>query len=387
MAKIYQQLCPVLFGAGAAKEVGEKAKEFGAGKVLVIYDAGVKAAGLTDGVIESLNAAGLDYKIFDGILPDAPDDTVNAAGQLAQEYAPNVIIGLGGGSAMDSAKSIAVLAENPLPISQHFTTNGGGMFFGKNVKLILIPTNSGTGSEVTPISVVHDMTRNVKDTILRPADLAILDPELTLTAPAKVTAASGMDAMSHAVEAYTSNGANPKSDLLALEAVRLIAENLEKSCANGSDIDARSALSFASNIAGISFADASVHIGHCAAHELGVQFEYAHGVVCAIAAPCVVEFAASAMPVDKMKKLAEALHVEVPEGADSEAIGNLCGAAMRELSRKVNIPSLKELGATREKAVACADGAVNNNWFYIMAPKEVNVEVMAEFIGNMYDKY
>ena len=318
---------------------------------------------------------------------DGRKDVVIEAGKLAQEYKPAVIVGIGGGSAMDSAKSIAVLAEHPLPISQHFTTNCGGMFFGKDVKLILIPTNSGTGSEVTPISVVHDMTRNVKDTILRPADLAILDPELTLTAPAKVTAASGMDAMSHAVEAYTSNGANPKSDLLALEAIRLINDNLEKACVNGKDIDARSALSFASNIAGISFADASVHIGHCAAHELGVQLEAPHGVICAIAAPCVVEFAASATPVEKMKKMAEALSLKVPEGADSEEIGKLCAAAMRELAHKVNVPSLKDLGASREQCVACAEGAVNNNWFYIMAPKEVNVEVMADFIGNMYDKY
>ncbi len=386
MVNVYQQLCPVLFGAGAVKELGAKVNEFGCKKVMVVCDPGVKAAGLTDDALASLEAAGIEYELYSEVLPDAPDNIINEVGLRLQTEGFDMVVGLGGGSAMDSAKAMSVLADKPLPISRHFTTCGGGMNVSGAVKLIMIPTNSGTGSESTPISVVHDMERNVKDTILRFADLAIVDPMLTVSAPPFVTATTGMDALSHAVEAYTSNNTNPKTDLMSLEAIRLIKTQLPVAYADGKNIEARTDLSFASNIAGIAFADASVHIGHCAAHELGVQLECAHGIICSITSPCVIEFAAPAMPLKKMVKLAAALDVAVPEGADSVAIGSLCANAIRELARGLNIPALSTLGS-REKCISCAQGAIDNNWFHIMAPREVTLQAMEEFLANMYDNY
>ena len=386
MSTTYQQLCPVCFGAGAISEIGEKAKEFGAKKVFCVYDQGVKASGIADRVIGYLRAAGMEVETFDEVIADAPDTMINEVGARIHGQDYGLVVGLGGGSSMDTAKAISVLADHPLPIKQHFASNGGTPILGSQTKLILVPTASGTGSEVTIMSVIHDTDKESKEAVLRPADLAIVDPELTMSAPPGVTASSGLDALSHAVEAYTSAGCNPKDDLLALHAIGLIAGHLEAAYRDGTNLEARTALSFASNIAGIAFSDASVHVGHCAAHEMGLKLHMPHGIACAIATPVVIEFCADALP-EKTRRMAEVLGVQVPEDAAPEQVGRLAAGAVRALMRRVDIQPLREQGHSRQDVLDCAKGAIENNWFHIMSPKPVDVDTMRTLLAEMYDRY
>lgn len=379
MAKEYSQLCPVLFGVGAADALPEKIQGYGGGPVLFICDAGIRGTGLVDKMADAVRAAGIDADIFDEVEADAPDTKIDLASALFEKKQYKVLVGVGGGSSLDSAKAIAVLAENPGPVAKYFMTWQAG----REVKLILIPTTSGTGSEVTPMCVIHDTVNNIKTGILRPADYAIVDPALTVSCPPKVTAYTGMDALSHAVEAYTCTAANEHSDLLALECMRLISRNLKAACDDGQNMAARSALAFASNIAGIAFAESSVHAGHAIAHETGVVLEQPHGLICALVTPVVIEYSAPCFP-ERMVPLAEALGATdvTPENAGAKA-----AEAVRALARALGIPSLKELGFKREDVVACAQGAVDHNIFIVTAPKPTGVPEVAALLGQMYDTY
>lgn len=386
MATTYQQLCPVLFGVGAVDQIGEKALEFGARKAYCIYDKGVRDSGIARRVVEKLQAAGVECTCFDQVQPDAPDTLIDQIGGEVYGGGYQLVVGIGGGSSMDTAKAVSVLADNPPPIRRYFASQPEPPVFEQRAKLILVPTASGTGSEVTIMSVVHDMEKEVKDAVLRHADLAIVDPELTSSAPPIVTASSGLDAMSHAAEAYTSAGANPKADLLALRAIELIAQNLEPAWRDGSNLECRTQLSFASNIAGMAFSDASVHVGHCAAHELGLRLHIPHGVGCAIALPVTIAFCADALP-EKTRAIARALGVQVSDQTPAGEAGRLAADAVRDLMRRVEIPSLKQAGHSREEVLACAEGAIANNWFHIMSPKPVDAAIMRELLGEMYDLY
>lgn len=381
MVSTYTQLCPVLFGVGAIEQLGEKAVAMGAKKALCVFDAGVKKAGLADRIVGLLEKAGIAVACFDEVIPDPTDEVVEKAGAAARAFGANLIVGLGGGSSLDTAKAASALNANPSPVQQYWSK-----LLTKKTPLILIPTVSGTGSESTIMSVVVDQRTHIKEAILNPGDLAIVDPQLTVSAPASVTAASGMDALAHAVESYTTNCGNPRSDVLSLEAMRLIVANLEAACKDGSNIAAREKLSLASNFAGISFSDASVHIGHAAAHELGNSFRMPHGVACALTLPEVIRFVADALP-ERSLRIAEALGVALPAGASGVQAADLAIARVHALMTAIGIRSLKAQGIAREAVVAAATSAVEKNWFVCCAVKKVDVAVMADFLGKVYDNY
>ncbi len=384
MVSMYNQLCPVLFGPDAANELGKKAQEMGGTHAILVYDKGIGETGMVGRFEKDLKEHGISSLLFDGVLPDAPKDMVNRLGKLVQANMVDMVIGIGGGSSLDTAKAISILAENPLPIDQYYAHEQKA--FIKNMPVILIPTASGTGSEVTAMAVIHDEDTDAKEFVLRPGNLAIVDPKLTLSLPDFVTAATGLDAMSHAVEALTTNCGNPKADLLALHAISLIAENLPIAYKDGSDLKARTNLSLASNFAGMAFSDASVHFGHAAAHEMGIRFHMPHGEACAIALPEVIRFSASVIP-EKTKKIAEALGVEVPENINGSEAGELAAEKVRQLMRMTGIKSLKARGITREDTINCAKGAVEKNFFVICALKPVDINVMKKELMEMYDNY
>ena len=331
MISKYQQVCPVIFGPDAVLEIGSKVKEFHGTKVLCIYDKGVELSGIAEKIIRKIEDAGIDVYTFDKVM------------QFGTDYI-------------------------------------------KKTKLILIPTASGTGSEVTTISVIHDEDTDAKETVLRSADMAIVDPVLTISAPPHITAASGMDALSHAIESFTTNCGNPKSDILALHAMRLIIENIEDAYVDGQNLEARTKLSLGSNFAGIAFNDASVHFGHAAAHEMGIRFHMPHGIACAITLPEVIMFSADVAP-EKIYMIAEAIGIKDTEKISVETTAKLAAEKIRNLMRKLNIKTLKEQGYSREEIVSCAKAAVEKNWFVSCALKPVNVETMAQLLGKMYDNY
>ena len=371
---MYAQKAPVLYGCGAVAELGDKLKEMGGTKAFCVYDGGVAASGIADRIVGILKGAGIEVVTYDKVGSEAPDSVVNAGADFARASGVDCVVGIGGGSCLDISKFFAILLSHPGPVSDYYAYKVPKHL--PHVPIILIPTCSGTGSEVTAHGVVRDEATNKKEAVLCYSDLSILDPELTVTAPPKVTAFTGMDAMSHAAEAYTSNANNPRSDVLALNAIGRIARNLERAYKNGADIEARTELALGSNLAGIAFNDAGVHFGHAIAHTFGLELGLAHGVGCALVLPEVLAFSEKVIP-ERVEDIRKALGA--PEGQSAADY-------VRALMRKVDIPSLKSMGHSREKCVSLAEPSMYD-WFVIQSPFHVDASVMAEIIGCVYDNY
>ena len=379
----FNRSIPVLFGPGASLRTGLKVKQLGVQKVLCVYDKGIKDAGIADKVIDNLKAAGLQVVIFDGVHEDPSDTIINEAAELAIAEKIDGIVGVGGGSTMDTAKAVNVLMNNPPPISLYYEP---GKAVNPGKVLVLIPTTAGTGSEVTSVSVVSDTATHSKKGVMGPAanaTLAIVDPELLLGLPSKITAATGMDAFSHAVEALTSEGMNPMSDVLAEKAVALIIENLVKSVKDGSDLAARTNMMFAQLIAGIAFNDALPHWGHAIAHTLGSQYHIPHGIGCALALPAAVEYVADAVP-EKIRQAGLAMGLSLSEDLSPAEIGSAVGEAIRNLNREVGIPSLKEFKVD-EASLEQLPGAVLADDCAMFGPKRASAGQVLSMLKKTYD--
>ncbi len=338
----FSRTVPVLFGPGSSLRTGLKAKKLGVKKVLCVYDRGIKEAGVADKVVNNIKAAGLQVSIYDNVKEDPPDTLVDEGGEMARVEEVDGIVGVGGGSAMDTAKAINALLNNPPPIGRYYVGTGNKQKPGK--VLILLPTTAGTGSEATKITVISDTTTQTKKGILGPAvtaSLAIVDPELLLGLPPKITAATGMDAFSHAAEALTSEGMNPMSDVLAEKAIALIVSNLPQSIKDGSNLTARTNMAFSSLIAGIAFNDTMPHWGHAIAHTVGAQFHVPHGVGCAVALPAAIEFVADAVP-EKVRLIAASMGLSPSEEQSPSELGAMVAEAIRNFCREIGIPSLKD---------------------------------------------
>ncbi|MGI6492005.1 MAG: iron-containing alcohol dehydrogenase [Pelotomaculum sp.] len=228
----------VHFGPGVAKKAGEVALEFGAKKVLCIYDQGV--AKIAAGIAQTLKDAGLEVFEFDGVIPNPTDAVMEEAAKLGREANVDMVFGIGGGSSIDTAKGVKVLLTNPSPINQYI---GMGNIPNPTKPLCCIPTTAGTGSEVTSMTIITEPQNSRKIAVggrYLPPEVAIVDPELTLGMPPAVTASTGMDALTHAIEAYTCKLADPINDALSLKAIQLIYNSLPKAVFDGEDLQARS---------------------------------------------------------------------------------------------------------------------------------------------------
>ena len=261
MAVEYKQNAPVLYGAGAINELGDKLKEWGVEKALVMYDQGIKGAGIDKKVLDQLDAAGIPYVTYDQIPPDPPDTVVNECGEIAKKENVDAIIGLGGGSCMDAAKGVNFYVSNDLTDIRPYIDGPPIPQAPLKLKTIAIPTTSGTGSEVTFVAVLSDTEKGVKGGVFSPSTLAILDPELCLTVPPHITTMTALDALAHACESYTSIAANPKADILDLAAISMIFKYLPIAYKDGSNLEARSQLMLAANFAGMGFSDTMIQIG------------------------------------------------------------------------------------------------------------------------------
>ena len=290
----FQTTPNVLFEAGASKKLPDIVASFGARRVLLITDRGVRAAGLTRAAEAALAAAGVAVDVYDEVVADPPSTVIEAAARRARELGTDLVLSIGGGSALDTAKLVAYLAESDEPLDAIY---GVGLAKGDRLPLILVPTTAGTGSEVTPISIVTTPTSEKKGVVaprLLP-DWAVLDPELTLGLPAPVTAATGIDAMVHAIEAFTSKSRkNPISDQLAKQALALLAANVRTACSDGGNLEARSGMLLGSMLAGMAFANAPVAAVHALAYPIGGLFHVPHGLSNAMVLPHVVRFNAPA---------------------------------------------------------------------------------------------
>ena len=285
----------ILFGNGASVRTGEELKKLGVKKATLVTDQGLVKFGIAERIIQSVREAGIALDVYDKCEPDSSVETVEKIAGLAQDS--DVLIGLGGGSSMDPAKAAAILVANGGSIRDY---QGCDKFTKAPLPIVAIPTAAGTGSECTPFAVIADRQRAWKMPIggtgIMPA-LAICDPELTYSLPAGVTAATGMDALTHAIEAYTSRCTEPISDALAMQAIRLIAHAIRPAVYRGDiDRDARYDMMMGAMLAGYAFTSASLGISHCMAHPLGAQYQVPHGVANALCLPVVMEFNMGAWP-------------------------------------------------------------------------------------------
>jgi len=272
-------------------------------RVMIVTDPTMVQFGYADKVIQNLPQS-VSYRIFDQVEPDPSATTVQTGAQAMRDFKPDLIIALGGGSAMDAAKGMWLFYEQPNEtfsnLRQKFLDIRKRAYkfptLGRQAKFVAIPTTSGTGSEVTPFTVITDKEKNVKypiaDYALTP-DVAIVDPEFVMTVPASITADTGMDVLTHATEAYVSVLANDYTDGLALKAIKMIFEYLPRAYANGSDAEAREKVHNASTMAGMAFANAPLGINHSIAHKIGGEFHTPHGRTNAILMPHVIRYNAS----------------------------------------------------------------------------------------------
>ena len=308
----------VVFGAGKLAELAEVVKEKGSERPLVVTDKGIVAAGIADKVLAVLTGAGCDPVLFDGVQPD-PSAVV--VGKGYQEFAArgcDLVIGVGGGSAMDTAKAINLLRYNDGPILRY----AQGEQIGLSPNLVVVPTTSGTGSELSDGLVISgpDGGKYPILATLASSEYAVVDPELMVGMPPHITASTGFDALAHNVEAYTTTVATPITDHLTAPTIQSVLTWLPRAVADGSDIEARSHMAINCLMGGWMLRYGHTHAGHSVAHVLGGTFHIPHGFGCAYALPWVLEFNAPALP-EKTADLARWFGARVTGLETPEEIG------------------------------------------------------------------
>lgn len=383
MITSYDIFVPALMGSGSSLRTGLKVRELGCKKVLVVYDKGIEDLGIAGAIVENIQNAGVETICYNKVLPDPPDTMIEEAAEIARKEEIDGIVAVGGGSPMDTAKGINVLINNEPPIMQYFGVQDN---LKPGVPMVFIPTTSGTGSEVTNMTVISCVSLGKKDSVVSPvcvASLAILDPDLTLGLPPKLTAITGIDALAHAVESLTGGQANPLSDALAREAIRLIAKWLPIAYSDGSNPEAREQMILASMFAGMAFTNGLVHLGHSIGHTLGAQFHIPHGIACGITLPEVIEYTAKT-EYKKVEMICECLGAEIAENATPEEIGAVARKSLRSFIKSVGIPNLKDLGVSLEDTLKVAPLVTADSGF-ALAPYRITAAKVAEFLESAYD--
>lgn len=360
----------LVFEVGAAKKLAMKVKELGGGKVFISTDKGVVGANLLNPATGSLEEAGIDYVVFDEVEPNPSYQTVEKGFEIYKSEGCDCLVGIGGGSPIDTAKAIGVLANNPSETSNQFA---GKPIPNPIPPLVAIPTTAGTGSEVTQFSVVTDTVRKFKDAFFSPLlipKVALLDPNMLLTLPPKIVASTGMDALTHAIEAYISLRANPVTDALALEAIKMVSDNLRAQVANPGNINVAGKMLIASTLAGVAFNDALTGIVHAMAHPLSAIYGIPHGAANAVLLPHCMEFCRIAKP-EKYLRIAQAMG-ESTEGFNLHEGARLAVGAVIELSDDVGIPDLNFLGAKEEDIDQMTEDALNGGHYF--TPRKCDTE-------------
>jgi alcohol dehydrogenase len=356
---------------GASATLGEliKAQFPLARRALLVTDAGFARTGLLAAPTASMQAAGISVELYAEVVADPPEDVVLAAVQFARTRNTDIVIGFGGGSSMDVAKLIAVLAPSEQPVAQVY---GIGNVKGSRLPLIQIPTTAGTGSEVTNIAIVTTGA-TTKSGIVAPqlyADLVVLDAALTPGLPRAVTAATGIDAMVHAIEAFTSkHKKNPLSDMLAREAFKLLFANLRRVCEDGNNMEARQAMLLGAYLAGQAFSNAPVAAVHALAYPIGGIFHVPHGLSNSLVLPHVMEFNLSAAA----GHYAELATIAMPGlGGNDESRARALIAAMQQIATWTGIETrLQQVGVVEGDLDRLADDAMMQTRLLGNNPREL----------------
>jgi alcohol dehydrogenase class IV len=357
-------------GAGLARQLADIVRPVCGEDILFVTDPGMVATGLVGQVVENLRAAGLRVTVFDQVQADPSEAVILQAADVARVVSG--VVGFGGGSSLDVAKLAALLAASRQPLVEAY---GIGNAKGPRLPLVLVPTTAGTGSEVTPISIVTtgaSEKMGVVSPIILP-DVAVLDPELTLGLPAHVTAATGIDAMVHAIEAYASANPNnnPVSRALAVEALRLMGRVLQRAVDTPGDIEARSDMLLGSMLAGQAFANSPVAAVHALAYPIGGHYKVPHGLSNALVLPHVLRFNAEVAPQAYADLLPHVFPQVSFKGVDDAALKFVEG--MAALSRACGLQqNLRDMGIEKEALPMLARDAMNQTRLLVNNPRPVD---------------
>ncbi len=365
----------VLFGKGALNRLGGEIQGQGDKAVLIT---GKFMARFCDTVVEQVKNAGYEVKVWDGAEPEPSVEVAGRASQLLSEFQPQLIIGFGGGSAIDTAKAAWLLYERPDLADTELDKTVGPktrLNLRKKARFAAVPTTSGTGSDVTWAIILTDTARHRKMPFANNEivpDITVLEPELTAGMPKNLTASTGMDVLGHAIEGYTGRQQTDFSDGLCLQAMKLTFDWLPRACKDGGDLVAREKMQNAATIAGLGFGNSNTSLGHALAHAIGATFGIPHGRAVGLAIVCTTEYMASSPPlpnapdpIDRLSTAARFVGIDAP--APKEAIAKLI-QKIKELAREIGEPlSLKEAGVTEEQINQELDTLVS------LASKDVNI--------------
>ncbi len=372
-----------LFGEGAVNEVGDLMASLGGKKPMIVTDAFLATCGMAENLAEILRKSGMEPSIFGGAEPNPTDKNVEAGVKAFKENGADSIISLGGGSSHDCAKGIGLIVSNGGEIYDY---EGIDKSSNPMVPLMAVNTTAGTASEITRFCIITDTRRKVKMAIIDwrvTPQIAVNDPNLMKGMPASLTAATGMDALTHAVEAYVSTDANPLTDTAAWKAIDMISKYLPKAVANGDYMRARDKMAYAQYLAGIAFNNASLGYVHAMAHQLGGFYNLPHGVCNAILLPFVEEFNLIGN-TNRFAMIAEAMGENI-DGLSSRDAAKKAILFMRELGQQLGIPAtLKDIGVKPEDFEIMAENAMKDACA-LTNPRKATKQQIIRIYQNAYD--
>lgn len=371
----------IVFGIGSRKDLAKEIRRLEGSKPLIVTYAEPKLASTVEEIVKILRSDGMDSTVYSEAEPEPRIEVAENLATYARKGRFDVVIGMGGGSAMDLAKIASMSITNPKPVRDYL---GVDLVPKKGSPLVCAPTTAGTGSEVTMFSVLS--VGNKKMDVVSPhiiPDVALIDPSLTATMPPQLTAGTGMDALSQAIETVTSLAATPLTDCLALTAIQLTAKWLHVAYDDGSNLEARSGMALAANLSGLAFGSGKLTLGHSLAQTFGPLRKISHGVSCGIALPYVMDFYLPVIP-EKLSLIAEAMGVETQGLSTSEA-GKAAIRSVTRLNDDVGIPvSLKAFGFERGEMPELAETCVKE-WPRPNSPRELTNQTVREVLEKMWE--
>jgi len=391
----YSMADRLTFGPGAVAELPAELERRGADRVLVVTDEGVRDAGILETLVEEF-PSDLRYEVFDDVEPDPSAALFERAGRYAAEIEPDVVVGLGGGSSIDVGKGASLLSTHGGDVLDYVAppTGEGQPIPGPTTPYVAVPTTAGTGSESTSVAVVSLPDRKLKvgisDRHLFP-DLAVVDPALTTSLPPGPTATSGLDALSHAIEGYTTRrfdakerpaspadrpdygGRNVLSDTLCRKSIELVAGNLRRAVNNGQDLEARRNMSLGATMAALGFSNAGLGAAHALAYPVASEHHVAHGLSVALVLPEVMRFNATSAP-ERYTEIARLLGKHV-DGLDQREAAEKAAEAVEDLAADVGIPDgLSAVGVTEDELPRFAEDTIQLQRLLVGNPRRMNAD-------------
>lgn len=385
MADVYywNTFCPTKFGTGASASVGEDAKSMGFHRVMLCTEKALIDFGVATQVIDALEKAGLAVFVYDKCVADAPSKICDEGAVFARDNKIDGLVAVGGGSTLDTAKAVGIiLGMNGTTIADYYHSPEAP----HKVKLIAIPTTSGTGSENTPGAVICDAVTGRKEIPVFKADLALVDPVLTYSVPAKVTAATGLDVLAHCAEAITNRNYNAYANIAAKEGIRLTMKYLATACRDPKNVEAREKMALASNLGGMAIAETGCSIGHSFSQTFAAMNHIPHGLGCAWALPSCMTYTARYGRREDLAETAEAMGVPYAENDDAMTIAKALSDRIVAYMKELGIVSIKESGYSLDDCMKAAD-LFQYDGAFANAPGKPGMEEVKAYIEETYNVY